>query len=856
MKGSSIGKRTKRFLIGSIIGLIILGTVVFLWLGVEMSHRSDAAINEISNIYMSEMSNQLQRKFESVIDLHLAQVDGVVRRVESENLVELGDSEKLRDELRISAEIRDFRYLGLYTKAGERDTIYGEPIEADKQSELLEMLQKSDIRISSGINANGEKLFLLGKEVAYPMKNGGVSDVLVIGIPMDSLAQMLALDEKEAILFSHIINKNGDFIIRSSEAYRDSYFERIREEFQEYNGKEPEQYVRELEAAMKNKENYSTVIMIKGQHQHLYLTHLQHSEWYLLSVMPDGLLNEVVLRLGNQRQLRMLVAGGIMLAAVLVIFILYFGMSQKQLAELNAAEREAVRANKAKSEFLSSMSHDIRTPMNGIVGMTAIAQANINDSMRVKDCLAKIALSSKHLLGLINDVLDMSKIESGKLSLNMQLISLRDTMNNIVNIAQPQVKAKNQHFDIFIQRVQTENVYCDNVRLSQVLINLLSNAIKFTPENGKIKVYMEQEESPKGSDYVRCHFRVKDNGIGMTPEFQRDVFEKFVREKKAQVDKTEGSGLGMAITKAIVDLMEGSIELQSAPGKGTDFHIILDLERATVQEEDMILPPWKMLVVDDDQDLCQSAVFSLSEIGINADWALDGRTAIEMVKKHHLENDGYQIVLLDWKMPDMNGLETAKEIRKHLGEDVPILIISAYDWSDIEDDAREAGAQGFISKPLFKSNLFMGLKPYMLGEEDEKTVKKESKVQFQGKRILLAEDNDLNWEIAEAILTEVGFELERAENGKICLEKFSQSEVGFYDVILMDIRMPVMNGYEATQKIRALSREDADLPIIAMTADAFSEDIQRSKECGMNEHIAKPLDMNRLMQILDRYLNQ
>ncbi|MDE6186167.1 MAG: response regulator, partial [Lachnospiraceae bacterium] len=472
----------------------------------------------------------------------------------------------------------------------------------------------------------------------------------------------------------------------------------------------------------------------------------------------------------------------------------------------------------------------------GIVGMTAIAQANINDTMRVRDCLGKIALSSKHLLGLINDVLDMSKIESGKLSLNMQLVSLRDTMNNIVNIAQPQVKVKNQHFDVFIQNIQTENVFCDNVRLSQVLINLLSNAIKFTPEKGEVKVYLEQEDSPKGGRYVRCHFRVKDNGIGMTPEFQQEVFEKFVRERKEQVDKTEGSGLGMAITKAIVDIMDGAIELESTPNKGSDFHIILDLERADVKEEDMLLPPWKMLVVDDDKDLCQSAVSSLKEIGIQAEWATDGTMAVKMVEKHHVENDDYQIVLLDWKMPGMNGLETAKKIRKLLGDEVPILIISAYDWSDIEEEAKEAGAQGFISKPLFKSNLFLGLKPYMLGLEEEKTEHEDKQMQFDGKRILLAEDNDLNWEIAEAVLSEVGFWLERAENGKICVEKFNQSEIGFYDVILMDIRMPVMNGYEATQKIRALERADVGLPIIAMTADAFSEDIQRSKECGMNEH--------------------
>lgn len=851
MKDNGMGRKINRFLFISIIGLIILGFAVFSWMEVAMSQKSEEAINEISNIYMSEMSSQLQKKFGAVIDLYLAQLDGVIGRVKAE---EFTDNESLREELALSAEIRDFKFLGLYTKDGECDIIYGEPIEAVNQEEFTRLLRKDDIRISSGFTASGEKVFLIGNAAQYPMDNGGVSDILVIGVAIDSLENMLALDEKEAILFSHIITADGNFIIRNSETFRKSYFERILEEFEINNGKTPEQYIQEMKDAMEKKEEYSTVALIRGHKQHLYLTNLQHSEWYLLSVMPDGRLDEAVMRMGNARQSIMMIAGGIMLVAVFAVFVLYYRISRKQIIELNKAKKEAVRANKAKSEFLSSMSHDIRTPINGIVGMTAIAQANINDNMRVRDCLGKIALSSKHLLGLINDVLDMSKIESGKLSLNTQLVSLRDTMNNIVNIAQPQVKAKNQHFDVFINKIQTENVFCDNVRLNQVMLNLLSNAIKFTPEEGEVKVYLEQEDSPKGAGYVRCHFRVKDNGIGMTPEFQLEVFEKFVRERKEQVDKAEGSGLGMAITKAIVDLMDGEIELTSMPDEGSDFHIILDFERADVKEEDMLLPPWKMLVVDDDIELCQSAVSSLKEIGIQAEWALDGVTAVGMVEKHHIERDDYQIVLLDWKMPGMNGLETAKKIRKLLGDEVPILIISAYDWSDIEDEAKEAGAQGFISKPLFKSNLFLGLKPYMLGLEEEKPEEEGKQQQFSEKRILLAEENDLNWEIAEAVLSEVGFLLERAENGKICVDKFNQSEIGFYDVILMDIRMPVMNGYEATQKIRALERADADLPIIAMTADAFSEDIQRSKECGMNEHIAKPLDTNRLMQILERYL--
>lgn len=571
--------------------------------------------------------------------------------------------------------------------------------------------------------------------------------------------------------------------------------------------------------------------------------------------MPFGILDRILKDLSINRQTAILMMCFVILGGIVIIFILYYRLSKQQLLELENARREAVKANKAKSEFLSSMSHDIRTPMNGIVGMTAIAMANIDNPERVKDCLGKITLSSRHLLGLINDVLDMSKIESGKLTLNMNQISLRETMDSIVNIVQPQVKERQQHFDIFIQEIITEEVHCDSVRLNQILINLLSNALKFTPEGGRINIYLQQEPSPAGDSYVRCHFRVKDNGIGMTEEFQSKIFDTFTREEKAQIDKIEGTGLGMAITKAIVEAMKGSIEVQSEPGKGTEFHITLDLEKADTKEEDMKLPPWRMLVVDNNEELCESAVCSLKEIGIDAQWVANGKTAVEMAKKYHEEQNPFEIVLLDWKMPDMDGLHTAREMRKHLGEEVSILIISAYDWSEIEEEAAEAGVQGFIAKPLFKSNLFLGLKRYML-DESEKEEKEESDFHnsFAGKKILLAEDNDLNWEIAEDLLSEAGFELERAENGKICVEKFEQSVQGYYDVVLMDIRMPIMNGYDAARAIRTSGRPDAKLPIIAMTADAFSDDIQRCLDCGMNEHVAKPIDVNRLTQLLKKYL--
>lgn len=842
-------KNTKKFLVISFSILISVCIVMFMITSVYVSGKSDGAINEIGMIYMSAIAKQMQEKFDAVIDSQILEMEGIVLRHPPE---EMEYGQEMIDQLVLSAQVRDFVYLGLYTDDGESEMIYGSEVEYESEEVFQNVLQDSSLRVFSGLSSEGERVMCMLINVEYPMKGGKTSSAMVAAIPMEYLEKVLALDGENSLMYSYIIRRDGTFVVRTRE---NSFFENINETFCEYNGKSAQQYAQELQEAVSSKSEYATIACMDDERRYLLCTDLPNSEWYLLSLMPFGTLDRILQDLSLKRQSATLLMCFIIIGGIVIIFMIYYKLSRQQMMELEKARQEAIKANKAKSEFLSSMSHDIRTPMNGIVGMTAIAMANIDNQERVKDCLGKITLSSRHLLGLINDVLDMSKIESGKLTLNMNQVSLREIMDSIVNIVQPQVKERQQHFDIFIQKIQTEDVHCDSVRLNQILINLLSNAIKFTPEGGRINVYLEQEDSPLGAQYVRCHFRVKDNGIGMTQEFQEKIFDTFTREEKAQIDKIEGTGLGMAITKAIVDTMKGSIELQSAPGKGSEFHITLDLEKADTKVEDMKLPPWRMLVVDNNKDLCQSAVESLREIGIEAQWAVDGETAVAMAKKCHEEDNGFEIVLLDWKMPGMDGLHTAREMRKHLGENVPILIISAYDWSEIEEEAKEAGVQGFISKPLFKSNLYLGLSRYMLDAPEEETRKETvSHRSFHGKRILLAEDNDLNWEIAEDLLSEAGFQLERAENGQICVEKFEQSELGCYDVVLMDIRMPVMNGYDAAKAIRALPRKDANLPIIAMTADAFSDDIQRCLDCGMNEHVAKPIDVDRLTQLLKKYL--
>lgn len=448
----------------------------------------------------------------------------------------------------------------------------------------------------------------------------------------------------------------------------------------------------------------------------------------------------------------------------------------------------------------------------------------------------------------------MSKIESGKLTLTTEQISLKEVVEGIVNIMQPQVKAKRQTFDIHVENILTENVWCDGVRLNQVLLNLLSNSTKYTPEGGSIQLSLSEEKSPKGENYIRIHIKVKDNGIGMSPDFLKRIYEPYSRADGVRVSKTQGTGLGMAITKYIVEAMEGSLNITSELDKGTEVSLTFDFEKAVALEMDMVLPSWNMLVVDDDELLCRTAIDTLKTIGINADWVLSGEKAIELVTQHHQKRDDYQIILLDWKLPGMNGIQVAKEIRRNLGDEVPILLISAYDWSEFEAEAREAGISGFISKPLFKSTLYHALRQYM-GAETENDQTLNHNIDLSGRRILLAEDNELNWEVAKELLSDLGVELDWAEDGQICLDKFQRSPQGYYDAILMDIRMPHMTGYEATKAIRGLNHPNAlSVPIIAMSADAFSDDIQHCLECGMNAHIAKPIDDIELTRILKRFL--
>lgn len=860
-------KKVLRFFWGSAFSIFIICILVFVLLTSFMSTKTEQSAVEISRTYMSEMNAQIQQKFQTVVSIKLGQVQGIIKRTPPEE-VSYGD--EMLAQLRLSGEIRNFSCLALYSEDGEIEIIYGNGFTMVHPEDSIDSLTDNGNLVKRGIGIQQEKLLLLGEKVAYPMSNGKTSIALVAGMPMEELSQALFQYGEKGLADFYIIDVDGNYVVRNDEEKCDNFFEHAKLKYSQLNGNSPEEFINELRQSMEHGKNYSAEMMVDGELGNVYSTALsENSLWYLLAVLPDKVLGETLTDLDNIRLIIMVSSAGVILIAMSIIFIIYYRMSQQQMKEMAEtkehairarekavqAETEAVHANMAKSEFLSSMSHDIRTPMNAIIGMTEIAQRNMKDTDKVKECLYKVHLSSKHLLGLINDVLDMSKIESGKLTLNMASMSLRETMDDIVNIMQSQIKEKQQFFDIHIRDIISEQIVCDSVRLNQILLNLLSNAVKFTPEEGRIDIYMSQEPSPKGEHFVRTNLKVKDTGIGMSEEFQQKIWNTFEREENDQVRHIVGSGLGTSIAKRLVDLMGGTIHLESKLGEGTSFYVSFDFEKSDVNEEEMKLPAWNILIVDDDENLCRCAAANLEELGIHAEWSMDGMEAVNLIKEHHNQNNDYHFVLVDWKMPRMDGMETIHEIQNHVGKGVPIFLMSAYDGSEIESQVKASGIEGFISKPLFKSTLFERLRQYEDGiQKEENTDDESDELEFAGKRVLLAEDIELNWEVASEILSVFGLELEWAVNGKICLEMFEASEVGYYDAILMDIRMPVMNGYETTKAIRALERPDKDLPIIAMTADAFSDDAQHCKDIGMNAHIPKPLNIEECLNTLKRYL--
>lgn len=549
--------------------------------------------------------------------------------------------------------------------------------------------------------------------------------------------------------------------------------------------------------------------------------------------------------------------------AVAIYFLWTLRNTKSTLEKAVLEERlvKAENAERAKTMFLSNMSHDIRTPMNAIIGYTTLAAANIDSKEKIKDYLAKILSSSNHLLSLINDILDMSRIESGRVYIEETECSLPDVLHDLKNILMSQMKSKQLNFFIDTIDVIDEDVYCDKLHLNQVLLNLLSNAIKFTPAGGSVSLTITQKHgAPEG--YASYEIRVKDTGIGMSPEFISRVFDPFEREANTTVSGIQGTGLGMAIAKNIVDMMGGTLEVHSEQDKGTEFILSIELKLQAERKQIEIIKELEglhALVADDDFSICDSVTKMLVQLGLRADWTLTGKEAVLHAKQAYELADAFDAYIIDWQLPDLNGIQVVKQIRKVIGDAVPIIILTAYDWENIEDEAREAGVTAFCSKPIFLSTLrdtlLTAIGKHEAKEEPESVLPGPT-TELIGKRILLVEDNELNREIAEAILTESGLIIECAEDGTVAVDKVKNSEAGYYDLILMDVQMPIMNGYDATKAIRSLPEPElASIPIVAMTANAFNEDKEEALKAGMNDHVAKPLDIDKLFEVIRKLLS-
>ena len=675
------------------------------------------------------------------------------------------------------------------------------------------------------------------------LKEGGESKtaILLRILPESELMSKWYVPNEE---FSNsalaIIDADGDYIIRN-QAFKNSNFLEFYKFYSDKNSAEADELLKRITSES------GVFTLLNSRYDECTCAHTPFGTsggWTLISMLPT---KDLTIKTDTENWLLI----GFVSVGLVILFIVDLAVMLAFNKKLQSTAKEAESASKAKTDFLSTMSHDIRTPMNAIIGLTTITEKNLGDEKLIAENLHKINLASNHLLTLINDILDISKVESGKLNFCPQNFSIVETVENLMNLSQPMIKAKNIDFSFHISRVDKEYLYADQLRINQIYINLVSNAIKYTEPGGSVCIDMKEENS-ETEGYVKLTFKVADTGIGMSPEFMANLYQPFSRQTDSRVNKIQGTGLGLAITKQMVDLMEGTIECQSEQGKGTTFTVVLDLPIADHQRAEMKLENMDVLIVDDDEILLETAVDTLESLGLTVEQASGGLEALGMVKHREQTGKNYDIVMLDLKMPDIDGIETIRRIRDEVKSNVPILLISAYSWSDVEEEAKDAGVSGFLSKPLFRSTLYDKISE-ILGTEVESTEQENDYSDLEGMNILVAEDNDINWEIISSLLSMYGINTERAENGRIAVEKVKQATKGSYSLVFMDIQMPEMNGLDATRAIRSLDDEWASkIPIVAMTADAFSENVTECLQAGMNGHIAKPIDIKLVIKTIQK----
>ena len=813
----------------------------------------------MDTLYLRELTTQTIGHFQTSINSQFSQLRTTAASMKDDDL---RDSETLNAYLKRTKEYNNFNFFALVDEEGKYYCTDGVFPAASKISFLGRLLEGQSGLFSYNETILGEDMILIGDSI-NPIRYGEQKMVAVLaGLDVNVINSQLSLKRENAKTYSSVIERSGRFIINNSYNTELSQSTNVLSKLQKYAEFTSGYSLETIRTDLANGGAGLSAYRIEGQRQYMYYAPIQGTGWYLLTIIPYEVVNltisSLISRL-NRNAIGMVVFVLIMLSCVFVFFFTNMSRNEQKLRLANAAAEEALikaeKASRAKSEFLSRMSHEIRTPMNGIIGMGEVARQNIGNPFKVEECLKKQVLSSRHLLSLINDILDMTKIESGRIELQHVPFELRDSIEEIGNIYYTQAHQRGIRYEAILAGDVDEKLVGDSLRLKQILSNLLSNAIKFTPSGGTVTLRVSTLHETGGE--VRLCFEVSDTGCGIAEENYTKVFESFEQENSSVSGKYGGTGLGLAIVKGFTELMGGEVRLKSRVGSGSTFFVDLPFGKVEKQVEPLDLTGMRVLIAEENKDALNHTASLLERMKAEVDCADNGKIAAAIAERAYLEHTGYDVCLLDWKMAGMDGMETARLIRQRVGKDKPAILITAYDSTEIELAPDERAIAGIIQKPLFMSTLvdaFSGLE----GEQPLFHIQyRPVEFDFHGKRILLAEDNEINREIAIELIGATGAEIESVENGKEAVEKFGGSVPGYYDLILMDIQMPVMDGYRATKEIRALLRPDSEqIPIFAMTANAFTEDVEESKRAGMNAHIGKPLDVKVLYETMKQYLMQ